>query len=387
MAQLTMEQENDTNKNLAMHEAMHFSATYFEKNKLNSFESMAVMFDEYRPASKTEPESMLCYAISDCGSVSKEIPRFKVVLDKNSPSGAASIKIKCTSAEAGRTAFILDRVSKDTQDNVSCGWINQVSRDYKSTILSGVAYIFEPETALEASSGKLKPIMVNKGDAIVTKTKPYVLTTFPQFKHQLNCVEGVKDSLKLMIDNNPLNTGIITGFIRIFNTKGDWKTFQFSTIQDKNQDYKSLKWDELKEIPNKANHYSKMIDSIKAFIDKSESVILEVMPAVKHYLGVWTAQNLSALSNATNYANYFLITDKITKDCNGADIPWTISGGRQSFVGIETNKHSVTKVIPTNFNTYTHEVGLDESSKIGKTLSQIKTKQREEARQAKTSKM
>ena len=103
----------------------------------------------------------------------------------------------------------------------------------------------------------------------------------------------------------------------------------------------------------------------------SNKTTVEIIPALKHYPGRFTAKNLSALSNQKTFENYFLLTGNKVDDRNNHKITEILNGGRKSFVGIERDTHTVTKVIPINHNTYTNELGLNQASKTGKTKTQI----------------
>ena len=129
--------------------------TYFEDSKFNSFDSIAVSFNGFIEATASEKEHMLCYPISDRGDILDSSESFKVFLSDNAPSAAQGILDKCRTATIGKSCFILDRVSriKGSDKNLECGWINVISKNNATTILSGVAFIQPPEREHDEEAG------------------------------------------------------------------------------------------------------------------------------------------------------------------------------------------------------------------------------------------
>lgn len=351
---------------------------YFHKNKFNSYESIAVSYHDFVEKNDSQAEHMLCYPISDLGVVNKDDPAFKVFLSEKAGKTAQSIKQKTKFAVPNETTFILDRVSKDENGDIETGWVNQPSRDHASTVLSGIAFIREPEKKIN-SDGEIVDVLVNRGGEWVPKNKMSILTAFPQFSACLKHPDQLKPVMKQIIDQSgkSVPTGITSVAIRVFVENSDEALFlEFNGKKDSNENYRALSWEELKEIPEMQKRFNFIYDSVVRFMKQAEDedkvVILEVMPALLHYPGPYTSKNKHSLSNPTNYNNYFLSTGNTIKDEDGNELPEIISGGRQSYVGIELNTHSVTKVLPVNFNSKTNEFAFNQDSPKGKTPSQLK---------------
>ena len=332
-------------------------------------------FLEFVEAKDDIKEHMLCLPITDRGQVMKDKPPFKVFLSDGAPSNAQGIKEKTGMAEVD-SCFILDRVTKLSEDStdLECGWVNTVSKKHANTVLSGVTFIRDSEKELDKNTGLLRVAMIKKNDSYMPKTRPSILTMFPQYAASFNQVDldSIREVMKSIIDN-PIGTGQTNCIVRVISNDGKGELFEFSGMKDAQDNYADIKWDSLKEFSFKQNQFANIIEGVEAFIAKNTAgkIVLEVMSGLVHYPGKFTAQSLCALSNQATLDNYSLITGQKTEERNKNEMPLVLNGGRKSFVGIELGNHSVTKVVPINHNTYTHELGLNSVSLQGKTKSQI----------------